>query len=235
MISRCQSIDLLIADDHPLSRKGLRQAIEERPGRWRIREASNGEEVLALCGTDEPDAVLLDISMPKLDGLAVIGQLRRSHPSVRIVVISMHDEEEVVDEALHRGALAYVLKDDAIEDCLHALDQVLADKRYVSSSLCNRLLQWPRKAQAAAPVSADFNNLTPTELKVFRLIASDLTSKEIADKLNCSIHTINAHRQNLSKKLGLSGTHSLLKFAFEWRNGAGALAAPHTPSAVALP
>ena len=211
-------VEVIIADDHPVFRKGLRQAIEDQQERkWNIREAEDGERVIELCRAQLPDVLILDHSMPRLDGLATLRRLRQEDLPVRAMLLTMHDEDELITEGMELGVLAYVLKDDHIADCLRALDLVLEDKHYLSPSLFNRFMQNRQGMEALKPAKPDLSQLTVTERKILDLIAEDLTSKEIAARLRCSVHTVNAHRQNLSTKLGLSGTHSLLKFAYDHR------------------
>ena len=225
--NKTATVEVLIADDHPVFRKGLRKAIEEQPGSWRVHEAADGEEVVRFCKTHRVDALVLDVNMPRLDGLGTMRRLRKENLPVRAMFLTMLDDEELITAGMELGVLAYVLKDDDIADCLRALHVLLEDKHYLSPSLFDRFMQSrqgmealnPVKqgVEAPEPVKPGLSQLTVTERKVLGLIAEDLTSKEIAARLNCSVHTINSHRQNLSTKLGLSGTHSLLKFAYECR------------------
>jgi len=212
-------VEVLIADDHPVFRKGLRRAIEEQPGSWRVREAADGEEAVKLCRAHRVDALILDVSMPRLDGLGTMRRLREENLPVRAMLLTMHDDEELITAGMELGVLAYVLKDDDIADCLRALHLLLEGKHYLSPSLFNRFMQTRQDVNALKPAKPDLSQLTVTERKILGLIADDLTSKEIAARLRCSVHTVNAHRQNLSTKLGLSGTHSLLKFAYDYRQG----------------
>lgn len=128
-------MDLLIADDQSVFRAVLRRAIEERPGAWRVREADDGERVLELCKIAEPDVVFLDVRMPKLGGLATLRLLRHRHPAVRVILVSMYDDQELIREAMRLGALAYVVKDDAIPGCVRALDLAMDGKHYLSPRL----------------------------------------------------------------------------------------------------
>jgi len=217
MTSQSGIVEVLIADDHPVFRKGLRRAIEEQPGTWRVHEVGDGEEVVAFCKSQRVDALVLDVNMPKLDGLATLRRLRQEDLAVRAMLLTMLDDDELITEGMELGVLAYVLKDDDISDCLRALHLVLEDKHYLSPSLFERFMQNRQGMDVLKPAKPNLTQLTATERRVLNLIAEDLTSKEIASRLNCSVHTVNTHRQNLSTKLGLSGTHSLLKFAYDNR------------------
>lgn len=212
---------ILIADDHPIFRLGLRQAIEDLPGTWNVHEAEDGEKAIQICQSQELDLAILDVKMPKTDGLSAAQRLRQEHPTLKVMLFTMYDDQDLLDEALKAGVLGYVLKDDPITEVLRAIHLVLEGKHYLSSVLFDRYVarkQGPRDPDKTPQPNLD--TLTVTERKLLRLIADDLTSKEIADQLGCSVHTINAHRQNMSTKLGLHGTHSLLKFAYAHRHDA---------------
>lgn len=217
MSTKSVPVEVLIADDHPVFRKGLKQAIEEQPGSWHVQEAVDGEEVIEHCKTHRLDALILDVNMPKLDGLATMRRLRQENLPMRAMLLTMQDDDELINAGMELGVLAFVLKDDDIADCLRALHLVLEDKHYLSPSLFNRFVQARQRIEVLKPVKPDPGQLTAAERRILGLIAEDLTSKEIASRLHCSVHTVNAHRQNLSTKLGLSGTHSLLKFAYDVR------------------
>jgi DNA-binding NarL/FixJ family response regulator len=217
MSTKIVPVEVLIADDHPVFRKGLKQAIEEQPGSWHVQEAVDGEEVIACCKTQRLDALILDVNMPKLDGLATMRRLRQENLPMRAMLLTMQDDDELINAGMELGVLAFVLKDDDIADCLRALHLVLEDKHYLSPSLFNRFVQTRQRIEVLKPVKPDPAQFTAAERRILELIADDLTSKEIASRLHCSVHTVNAHRQNLSTKLGLSGTHSLLKFAYDYR------------------
>ncbi len=209
--------DVVIADDHPLFRKGLRQAIEEQPGEWRVREAADGGEAIELCKAGPVDALILDVSMPGLGGIPTLQRLQQKRLSVRVMLLTMHEEEELIAKGMQLGVLAFVLKDDAVSDFLRALRLLLEGRHYLSPSLFDHFMQNRQGMKALKPAIHDLSHLTTTERKILGLIANDLTTKEIAEQLRSSVHTINTHRQNLSTKLGLNGTHSLLKFAFDCR------------------
>lgn len=210
-------IRIVIADDHPVFRRGLRQAIEDQPGQWLVKEAEDGVQAVELCTSHAVDVAILDINMPKLDGLAALRLLRQRKLSVKVILLTIYDDKALLDEGMALGAQAYLLKDDAIADVLHALRLVLDGEQYLSPSLLTRHICGKQAAQAFTVPKPNSDLLTVTEKKILRLIADDLTSKQIAERLQCSIHTVNAHRQNLSTKLRLSGSHSLLKFAYDHR------------------
>ncbi|HOY60151.1 MAG TPA: response regulator transcription factor [Verrucomicrobiota bacterium] len=212
------TVRVLIADDHPIVRSGLREAIQGQPGKWLVFEAPDGEQAVECCHANPIDVAIFDISMPKLDGLAAVRMARRQKPALKVILLTMYDDPALLDEGLALGVQGYVLKDEPIAVVIEALRAVLKGERYISPALQNRDKKRDTASKPVSDSSPQFGSLTVTERKVLRLIGEDLTSKEIADRLQCSVHTINAHRQNLSIKLQLSGSHSLLKFAFDNRD-----------------
>ncbi len=212
------TVRVLIADDHPIIRSGLREAIQGQRGKWLVFEAPDGEQAVECCQTNPIDVAIFDISMPKLDGLAAVRMARRQKPALKVILLTMYDDPALLEEGLTLGAQGYVLKDEPIAVVLEALRAVLKGERYLSPALQNRDKNRDSASKPLSDSNPDLDSLTVTERKILRLIGEDLTSKEIADRLQCSVHTINAHRQNLSIKLRLSGSHSLLKFAFDNRD-----------------
>ncbi|HNU99208.1 MAG: response regulator transcription factor [Verrucomicrobia bacterium] len=212
------TVRVLIADDHPIIRSGLREAIEGQRGKWLVFEASDGEQAVEYCRTHPIDVAIFDISMPKLDGLAAVRMTREQKPTLKVILLTMYDDPALLEEGLALGAQGYVLKDEPIVVVLEALRAVLKGERYLSPALQNRDRKRDTVLKPLPDSSPYLELLTVKERKILRLIGEHLTSKEIADRLQCSVHTINAHRQNLSIKLRLSGSHSLLKFAFENRD-----------------
>ena len=211
-------VRVLIADDHPIIRSGLREAIQGQRGKWLVIEAADGEQAVECCQANSIDVAVFDINMPKLDGLAAMRMVRRQKPALKVILLTMYDDPAMIEEGLALGAQGYVLKDEPITVVLDAVRAVLSGERYISPAIQSRDKKRDAAAKALPDINSDLDALTVTERKILRLIAEDLTSKEIADRLQCSVHTINAHRQNLSIKLRLSGSHSLLKFAYDNRD-----------------
>jgi DNA-binding NarL/FixJ family response regulator len=153
--------------------------------------------------------------MPKLSGLQAARKLIEKKSVVKLVLLTMHEDEDLLNEALNLGIHAYVLKENAVEDLLSAVRSVAESKTFVSASLSGVLLRRRVQADALRRERPGLDSLTPTERRILKLIADDKTSKEIAGVLSCAIRTVETHRQNISQKLGLSGSHSLLKFAYD--------------------
>ncbi len=208
-----EEIKLIIADDHPIFREGLRQIIEKDNKIKIIGEADNGAKALELITEKKPDIALLDIDMPKLTGLEVLKQV--ADMPVKVVFLTMYSEEDIFDEAMGLGIKGYVLKDSAVNDILECISSVSEGNYFISPSMSNLLLKRRQKLAELRKTTPMLDNLTPTERKVLRYISQNKTSKEIADILFLSHRTIENHRTNISNKLNLRGSHSLIKFAIE--------------------
>jgi DNA-binding NarL/FixJ family response regulator len=206
---------ILIADDHPLFRAGLRQAIEQDREMHVVGEASDGTEVSAMIEETAPDVVVLDIGMPRMSGLEVARMLRQKKVSVAIVILTNYKDEEMFNEAMDTGVQGYVLKDMAAADIREAIRTVTMGRYYISPAVSDYLVARSQRAVRLLEEKPSLATLTPTERRVLALIAQNMTSKEIADELNVSYKTVETHRANIAAKLNIHGSHSLLKFAIE--------------------
>ncbi|MGH9846565.1 MAG: response regulator [Blastocatellia bacterium] len=202
-------IEILIADDHPVVRQGLCEAIECAPGLRLVAEASDGAEALARLRQLKPHIALLDIDLPLLDGFTIAQTIRAEGLTCKIIFLTVYREESFLNKALKIGARGYILKDTAIADIVAAIREVSDGQSYVSPTLASHVinrLQAPKSEQGLA-------GLTPTERAVIKLIAECHTTKEIAAQLFVSPRTVETHRANICKKLGLHGNHALTRFA----------------------
>lgn len=206
---------ILIADDHPIFRKGLCEVIAGDSTLKVVQESGDGAEALRLIQELRPALAILDIHMPKLSGLQVIRSLWDRQFPVKVILLTMHEDEDLFNEAMNLGVGAYVLKENAAGDLLSAIRCVLAGKTFVSPSLADLLLRRSQSSAALRREKAGLELLTATETRILKLIAGDKTTKEIAEALGISTRTVDTHRQNISHKLNLSGSHSLLKFAYD--------------------
>ena len=218
MTTPLRPITLLIADDHPLLRAGLRQVIATDPGLQIIAEAADGATALQLLAEHQPDVAVLDIEMPNLTGFALLRELRAQHIATAVVFLTMYHEEEMFNEALDLGALGYVLKDSATTDITGAIRAAASGQPYISPAISAYLFNRATRKTALVQQLPGLNDLTPTERRVLKLIAENLTSKEIAAELFISYRTVENHRANICQKLQLKGSHSLLKFAFDHKS-----------------
>ncbi len=206
---------IVLADDHPIVRQGLRQIIEADAELAVVAEANDGNEALEAIRQQKPDVAVLDIDMPKLDGFGVARALKDM--PIAIVILTMHSESELFDAALELGIKGYVLKDSAVTDIVHAIKSVAAGKAYLSPSLSDHLLGRREKRAAFAKSTPGLVELSPMERQVLASIADDLSSKEIGAQLSISSRTVDAHRANICKKLDLHGTLALVRFALTHR------------------
>ena len=210
-----KEITILIVDDHPLLRRGVRDVIAECP-RFRIAgEASDGDDAMRLLGSLKPDVVILDIDMPRLNGLEVLRALRELPFAVTPVILTMYKEEDMFNAAMDLGAAAYVVKENAANDVVAAIEKVARGETFLSSIMWDAGQRRGERVQQLLLSKPQIETLTTSERRILKLVGQDYTSKEIANSLNLSVRTVDNHRQNICRKLNLHGSHSLLKFAFD--------------------
>lgn len=200
-------INIVLADDHVLVRKGIKSMLESDTEIKVIGEAGNGKEALDAARELKPDILVLDIRMPEMTGLEAASRLAEYAPGTRSVILSMHDSEEYVVQALQAGAYGYLLKDTDKEEFLRALKQVQSGHKYfsgaVSHVLANQLLNQRLYMAARSPVE-DVYHLTRREKEILRMVIDGKHNKDIADTLGKSLRTIETHRFNIMKKLGVN-------------------------------
>ncbi|MGH9838284.1 MAG: response regulator [Blastocatellia bacterium] len=207
-------ITVLIADDHPIFRKGLREIIQAEPGLKLVAEVEDGALALARLRELRPRVAVLDVDMPRMDGISVARALRQEGLPTAIVLLTMHRNERFFNAALDLGVQGYVLKDSAASEIVGAIRAVSAGRRFVTPLLTDYLLN-RRHTQLQSETAAGLASLTEAERRVLKLIAQYKTSKEIADELFISVRTVDRHRANIAGKLDLKGAHALLQFALE--------------------
>jgi DNA-binding NarL/FixJ family response regulator len=208
-------ISVLIADDHPLMRKGLRLSVEEDPGLKVVGEASDGEAALSLITKLHPHIALLDIEMPKLDGLGVAREVFKRGLKTEIIFLTLHSNQDLFRSAMDLGCKGYILKDSAVQEVVAGIHAVASGRPYISSAITTDLLQSRNRPEPqASPLTS---NLTPTELRIMRLIAQGKTSKEIGSELSIHYRTVENHRTSMCRKLELDGegANALLRFALQ--------------------
>jgi DNA-binding NarL/FixJ family response regulator len=204
-------VRVLLADDHALVRAGIRALLEGLEGVTVVAEAANGIEVLELARKHRPDVVLLDISMPGLGGLEASAQLKQELPEVRVVMLSMHANEEYVLQALRAGAAGYMLKDSATAQLELALQAVMQGETYLSPPISKQMVEGYLQRVGAEQPAAD--NLTPRQRQVLQLIAGGHSTKEIAYRLELSVKTVETHRAQLMERLEIRDIAGLVKYA----------------------
>jgi two-component system response regulator NreC len=203
---------IVLADDHHVVRQGLRVLLEAQPDFQLVGEAGDGLEAVQLTERLKPDVLVIDLMMPSLNGLEGTRQVSQRSPHTRVVILSMHANEAYVLEALRNGAAGYVLKDSSAADLVHAVREVVAGRRYLSSPLSERAIE--AYIQKATDVTSDpYEMLTNREREVLHLAAEGYTNAEIADQLSISPRTAETHRANLMHKLGLRTHTDLIRYA----------------------
>lgn len=208
-------IRVLIADDHPLLRRGLKQTIESDPILKVVAEAGDGETVLAQVQETKPRVAVLDVDMPKLDGLAVGRQLRAKRLTTEILFLTIHNAEDLFQAAMEIGAKGYLLKDIAVTEIVKALHAVAAGEYYVTPSLAGHLVHHQRRIATFTERQPGLENLTPTERRILLMVAQGRSSKAIGDELFVHYRTVENHRTNICQKLSLHGPNALFRFAMQ--------------------
>jgi DNA-binding NarL/FixJ family response regulator len=210
-----QESTVLIVDDHPLLRHGLRDVIGHNSRFKIVGEASDGVEALRQIASLKPHIAILDIDMPRLNGLETIRAVRQLPFLVKVIILTMYNEEDMFNAAMDLGAKAYVLKENAANDILIALENVDRGEDFVSPLMAEAGQRRSDRVHELLLSKPQIESLTPAERRILKLVGEDYTSKEIAGLLNLSVRTVDNHRQHICDKLKLHGTHSLLKFAFD--------------------
>jgi DNA-binding NarL/FixJ family response regulator len=203
---------IVLADDHQIVRQGLRALLEAEPDFSIVGDTADGLELVPLVEDVQPDVLLLDLSMPGMNGLDIIRPVARRSPRTRILVLSMHANEAYVVDALRKGAVGYVLKDSGIENLVNAVRDVVAGRLYLSPQLCDRAIA-SYIANSDAVLPDEYESLTERERQVFHLAAEGHNNRSIATRLSISPRTAETHRTNLMRKLGLHNQVDLMNFA----------------------
>lgn len=207
-------IRLVLADDHTLLRDGIRALLDDQPDMAVVGEAEDGRQAVQSTHELRPEIVLMDIAMPLLNGLEATRQIKRDHPEIHVLVLTMHENEEYIHEVLAAGASGYVLKHAAASELVAAIRAVHRGEAVLSPAITRVVIQDYLRSEAAQPVIAS-NELTPREREVLQLIAEGHTSKEIAEMLCLSVKTVQAHRTSLMQKLDLHDRGDLIKYAIQ--------------------
>ena len=210
-----EKITVIIADDHPVFRAGLRSIITPYSGCSLIGEAEDGDTALSLIEEKKPCVALLDIAMPKLTGLQIARIVQERRLNTKLSILTVCGDEIIFNEAMDLGVLGYVLKENAACEILKSIETVAGGKYYISPSISGILVKRMQRGELAVNTIAGFAQLTPAEIKILKLIAGNKTSKEIANDLFVSCKTVENHRLNIVKKLHLCGNNALLHFAIE--------------------
>jgi DNA-binding NarL/FixJ family response regulator len=212
------NIEIIIADDHPIYRKGLVELISAISQFSICGEAEDGNAAMELILKYNPAIAILDINMPGLNGFDIAKKVKSQQLPVKIIFLTMYNEEELFNKAMDLGVKGYILKECAVKDILDCIQSVAEGKHYISSVISDYLVNRSSLLKINEGQKLAIEKLTPTEKQILQLIAEEKTSKEIADKFFISIRTVDNHRMNICNKLSIHGSNSLLKYALENKN-----------------
>ena len=199
---------ILLADDHDVMRRGLRELLETHDGWKVVGEANTGKQAVELAGKTKPDVAVLDLTMPELDGLEATRQIKKALPKCEVLIFTMHDNEKLIRDVLAAGALGYVLKSDAARHLVNAIEAVSQHKPFFSAKVSETVLEgYLHPAELVA------GKLTPRELEIVTLLAEGQSNKELADTLGLSIKTVETHRAAVMRKMEFKSFAELVRYA----------------------
>jgi DNA-binding NarL/FixJ family response regulator len=209
-------IKVLLADDHPVVRRGLKATIEEDEGLRVVAQAVDGNDALQQIVALRPEVAILDIDMPGMNGLAVAREMTAQKIETRIIFMTFHADEDLMRAAMDVGGKGYLLKGSETDEVCAAIHAVFAGRTYIGSTMAAVLLK-QKTATPGGGQQLDISVLTPSEKKILRLIADGLSSKEIGDELSIHYRTVENHRTNMCRKLNIEGANALARFALQHR------------------
>ncbi len=215
---RKAKVRVLLVDDHPVLRKGLAQMINQDPRLAVCGEAEDAPQAIKAIETLLPDLVIMDISLKLGNGIELLKTVKPHFPNLPVLVLSMHDETLYAERSLRAGAMGYLMKDEPAEQVLFAIGRVLAGEIFLSNRMKSRMMLQFAGRNRKAP-SSTLEQLTDRELEVFRLIGAGRTTRQIADHLHLSMHTVQAYREFIKAKLKLPNSTQLVQHAVHWTNG----------------
>lgn len=203
---------IILADDHPILRAGVKVLIEGKPGLKVVGEVSNGQELLDLMPQVPCDMVILDLNMPLMNGIEALEYLQIHYPLVNTLVLTTHKEKPFLKRSLSKGAKGYLLKEETHDKLLSAIQDIRQGKKVISGEMTSLIVE-DFSSDLSSPLTADL--LSPREKEILNLTANGLTSKEIGERLDISARTVEAHRANIREKLGITTQSELIKYAMD--------------------
>ena len=206
------SIRVLLAEDHHIIRQGIRSLLEKAPGLEVIGEATDGRETVTLARQLNPDVIVMDVSMPNMNGIEATRQICLEDPTIKVIALSVHSDDPFVSGMLMAGASGYLLKDCVLEELVQAIQTVAHDRLYLSSRITRNVVQ-DYRLMKSRELDTVFSTLTPREREVLQLIAEGLTSVQIGERLHIAASTVEVHRRNLMRKLDLHNVAELTRYA----------------------
>jgi two-component system response regulator NreC len=209
------TLSVVIAEDHTILRDGLRALLGSSSEFEVVGEAEDGKEAIQCVETKKPDIVLMDLSMPRMNGIEAIREIKKGNSQIKVVALTVHKTEEYVLATLKAGADGYVLKDATHSELLMALKSVIAGKRYLSPGVSDKVIEGYLEGRKAVKPASSFETLTTREREILKLIAEGYKNREIADYLCISVKTVETHRSSLMRKLDLHNVSELTAFAMD--------------------
>jgi len=209
------AIQVMLVDDHTLVRQGIKFVISQESDIKVIAEAGNGKEAVDIALKKLPDVIVMDITLPILNGLDASEQILKKNPNIKILILSMHENRVFIEKALGYGIKGYILKDSAVEEVVRGIREVHEGRFFLSSKISSFVVQDYIKHKKKSVKLKSTSILTPREREILQLIAEGANSKEIADKLNLSLKTILVHRNNIMQKLDIHNQAQLIRFALK--------------------
>ena len=206
-------IHVIVADDHGIVRKGVRYLLQQELDIEVIGEAENGRDAVRLAAEKRPQVVIMDIAMPQLNGIDAAAQITKANPLTGVIILSMHSDEEFLLRGLSAGAKGYLLKDSAEPDLVRAVRAVAQGKTFFSSDIAHMLLEDYVRRVRHETLTDSYELLTEREREVLQLLAEGRSNKEVSQKLNLSLHTVETHRTNFMQKLKLHNTAEIVIYA----------------------
>lgn len=208
-----KKVKVVIAEDHTILREGLKALLGSDPDLEVCGEADNGKDAIKLVQRLNPDIVLMDLSMPRIHGLEAIREIRKTNPTTKILVLTVHDDEEYISATLRSGASGYVLKNDSYNELLSSIKTVLRGKPYLSPAISQTIIQGYLQGKKSDDLRTGYETLTARERETLKLIAEGVRNKDIAEFMGISSKTAEKHRSNLMKKLDLHSVSAITAFA----------------------
>ncbi|MDR3556885.1 MAG: response regulator transcription factor [Syntrophobacteraceae bacterium] len=208
---------IVIAQDHTILREGLKMLLASNPELAVVGEAQNGLDAVRSVKSQTPDLILIDVSMPKLDGTRAIREIKKLSPATKVLVLTVHKTEDHILGALRSGADGYILKEANYEELCVAIEELFAGKSYISPAISGKVIEGYLEGRRNIKSSTSWETLTPRERQILTLVATGSRNKDIAGSLSISVKTVEKHRANLMRKLDLHSASSLTAFAIEKR------------------
>ncbi|MFO7931112.1 MAG: response regulator [Thermodesulfobacteriota bacterium] len=206
---------IVIVEDHQLFREGLKAMLDSRKDLEVAGEAEDGMEAIDLIRENPPDLLLLDLSMPRLGGISVINEVKRMHPDVAVLALTIHESDQYVLEAFNAGVNGYCIKDASREELLVAINSVLKGRTYISPGIAENVMEGYIEGRKRMKTRSAWDSITRREREVLKMLGEGYMNKEIADMLHISVKTVEKHRANIMSKLDLHSAAALTSFAIE--------------------